>query len=100
MRSTMFRPFWLALFVFTFPIFGRAEYLLPTEVEYGGLTIYCKSGCSRNADPNMKKIWKILEPTVLQAFENCKGLLSDQNSNENWITPWVVADDFKYKVYH
>lgn len=94
----MFRCFCLALSFFASSIFGEADFGLLTEVEYGGLTIYCKSGCGRNADPNMKKIWQLLEPTVRQALEKCKGSFLDQNTNEQ-IAPWGIADDFKFKVY-
>jgi len=94
----MFHRYWLALSLLVFPIFSEAEEWQGSEVDYGGLTIYCKWGCGDEADPSMKQIWRILEPAVWEIFGKQKRLILDQWMNEHLTVPWI-SGDFDFNVY-
>ncbi len=50
---------------------GEEKFIYPSEsITYAGMTIECIEGCGTDADPDLQKIWSILEATVNKTFRD------------------------------
>lgn len=68
----------------------------PQPITYAGITIECLDGCAACDDPDMQRIWSILERDTKKAFS---GLMSvvDETGKHQFLKSPVICEDGEYE---